>query len=66
MSNDPKMVYNTLPPKDGHKNKIWDSYRIYAPDMIILDIRSEVKVSVTKNKMVRDSSPPQDASTHQI
>ena len=54
MSNDLKMVYDTLPPKDGHINKIWDSYRSYAPDMIILDISSEVKVTVTKNKMVRD------------
>ena len=37
--------------------------RRYAPDTIILETKSEVKVTVTK--MVCDT-PPQDASTHQI
>ena len=39
----------------------------YAPDTIILKTRSDFKVTVTlRPKMLRDTSPSQDASTHPI
>ena len=45
------MVYDTLPSQDAPIHQILDSYlqlcRRYAPDTIILEIRSTVKVTVT-------------------
>ena len=35
-------------------------------DTIILKTRSEVKFKVTVTQIVRDTSPSQDAHTHQI
>ena len=45
------MVRDTLPSQDASTHQIWDSYlnlhRRYAPNKIILEMRSEVKVTVT-------------------
>ena len=64
---DPNMVCDTLPSQDAPIHHILDSSlqlcRRYAPDMIILEIRSTVKLTLTP-KMVRDSQLFQDASTH--
>ena len=61
-----KMVCDTPPLEDASTHQIWNSYlkyyRRYAPDIIILEMRSDVKVTVTKNNTL----PPQDISTHQI
>ena len=50
-SQDPKIVNNTLPIRDASTHQIRDSYlktcRRYAPDTIILEIMSEIKVTVT-------------------
>ena len=49
---DPKMVCGTPPSKDASTHQIWNSYlkefKRYAPDTIILETRSEVKVTVTR------------------
>ena len=49
---DSKKVCDTLQPQDVFTHYIWDSYlklyRRYAPDMIFLELRSEVKVTVTR------------------
>ena len=64
------MVCDTLPSKDAFTHQIWNSYlkeyRRYAPDtMLILETRSEVKITVTPKK-VCDTLPSQGAPTHQI
>ena len=53
--NDPKMVHHISPSKDASIHQIGDSYlkeyRKYAPDLMpILEIRSEVKVTVTQKR----------------
>ena len=60
------MVRDTPPSTSTHQ--IWDIYlkyyMIYASDMIILDMRSEVKLKViVTRKMVSDTSQNQDAPT---
>ena len=49
---DPIMVRDTLSSQDASTHRIRDSYlkyyKRYAPDMIILKTRSEVKVTVIK------------------
>ena len=73
------MVCDTPPSQDASTYQIWNSYlkeyRGYAPDkkrdgrtdvhFITIKNKSEVKVTLTE-KMVRDTPPSQDASTHQI
>ena len=72
------MVCDTLPSQDASTHQIWNSYlkeyRRYAPDtkrdgrtdiVITIKSKSEVKVTVTQ-KIVRDTLPSQDPSTHQI
>ena len=73
------MVRDTPPSQDAPTHQIWNSYlkeyRGYAPDkkrdgriavhFITIKTKSKVKVTLTK-KMVRDTPPSQDASTHQI
>ena len=60
------MIRDTPPSQDASTHQIWDSYlklyKKYAPDMIILKTRPEVKVNVT----VTVTLPCQDAFTHQI
>ena len=62
------MVRNTLPPKMHPHTKFGIptlNDKEYALDTIILEIMSELKVTLNK-KMIRDTSPPQDTPIYQI
>ena len=62
------MVRDTLPSQDAFIHQIWNSYlkeyRRYAPDsMLILETRSEVKVTVTQGWYVTLPHPKLHAHT---
>ena len=67
---DPKMVHDISPSEDVFIHQIKDSflkeYRRYATDlMLILETRSEVKVTVTQKRKGMHTPPSRDAYTHQ-
>ena len=60
------MIQDTSPSQDALTHQNWDSYlkyKTYAPDTIIIETRSDIKVTVTQ-KMVCDTPPSKDAYTH--
>ena len=64
-----KIICEIPPSQDAYTHQIWNSYlkeyKRYAPNTKILKIRSEVKVTVTRNGMC-DTPSSQDAFRHQI